>query len=147
MIVHRRARNGCCVTLVALAASFGGDTAAATNSVLSHAQQAVVAQQTAKLSRDERAIVAGWSDARKLAEFFCSPAALAAFRKALPGADRVALGPDDAGVANFVLAGNDTLTGRGTVRVPGAWKDYRFTCALDAAKGSVRSFTFEFVAH
>jgi len=46
-------------------------------SVLSLAQQNVIAKKTAKMSKAEKEILAEMSDAGELAEFFCSPAALA----------------------------------------------------------------------
>jgi hypothetical protein len=113
-------------------------------SVLSLAQQNVIAKTTAKMSKAEKEILAEMSDAGKLAEFFGSPAALAKFRKEVKGADRVSLGPDDEGVKKFVLDGNRKLSGRGTVRTPGNWKRYTFECVLDPGKATVNSFTYKF---
>lgn len=87
--------------------------AAGAQSALSAAQHAAIAAKTAKLSKAELDIVSSWSDRQKLAEFFCSPLALAEFKKADKRADRVSLGPDEAGVEKFVLEGNRKLSGRG----------------------------------
>ena len=112
-------------------------------SALSPAQEKVVASKTARLSKNETSMIAGWSDGKKLAEFFCSPAALAEFRKTLKGADRVFLGPDEEGVKKFVLEGNGKLSGRGTVRTPGKWMEYAFECELDPDKATVKAFTYK----
>jgi hypothetical protein len=113
-------------------------------SVLSPAQEKVVGQKTAKLSKSERDMIAGWSDSKKLAEFFCSPAGLRELKKADQKADRVFLGPDDEGVKKFALEGNTRLSGRGSVRVVGAWKDFSFQCTLDPEKATTTSFTYKF---
>ena len=97
----------------------------------------------AKLSAEEKKMVAEWPDGKKLAEFFCARAGLAAVKKQERTADRVILGPDDEGVKKFVLTGNTQLSGRGTVRVHGGWKDFAFSCDLDPAKGEVKSFTYK----
>ena len=113
-------------------------------SVLSPAQQNVIAKKTAKMSKAEKEILAEVSDAGKLAEFFCSPAPFGKFRKEVKGADRVSLGPGDEGVKKFVLDGNRKLSGRGTVCTPGNWKPYTFECVLDPGKVTVNSFTYKF---
>ena len=125
----------------AAAGPAGGATA------LSPAQQKVVAKKTAKMSKAENEIIAGWSDGKKLGEFFCAPAALAKFKREVKGADRVALGPDDEGVKQFMLDGNRKLSGRGTVRTPGNWKNFTFECVLDPETAAVTSFTYEFEAN
>lgn len=116
------------------------------STALSPAQEKVISQKTAKLSKTERDMIAGWSDGKKLAEFFCSPAALAEFKKSLKGADRVFLGPDDEGASRFILYGNSKLSGRGTVRTPGNWKSYAFECVLDPDHAKVKAFTYKLEA-
>lgn len=112
-------------------------------SALSPAQEKVIAQKTAKVSAEEKKMIAGWSDGKKLAEFFCAPAGLAEFKKTSKAADRVFLGPDDEGVKQFVLVGNSKLSGRGSVRMGADWKDFTFQCTLDPDKGTATSFTYE----
>ena len=125
------------LTAVAMAA-----VAAAGQSVLSPQQQTLIDHKTASLSQTEKDMIAGWSDARKLAEFFCSRAGLEAMKKQHPEADRMALGPDDEGVKKFVLTGNTKLSGRGTVRMGAPWKGFSFECTLDAQKAIATSFTY-----
>ena len=72
-----------------------------------------------------------------------SSATGAAIKKQERTADRVFLGPDDEGVKKFVLTGNAHLSGRGTVRVHGGWKDFAFVCDLDPAQATVKSFTYK----
>jgi hypothetical protein len=110
---------------------------------LSAAQKAVVEKKTASVSASEKAMIAGWPDSKKLAEFFCSPAGLQAVKKQHPDADRMALGPDDEGVKKFVLTGNTRLSGRGSVRLGGSWKDFTFDCTLDPEKAVATAFTFK----
>ena len=136
-----RASRTAAWTLAAVALAAAAPVSADT--LLSPKQQEVIARKTARSSPEEKAIIAGWSDARKLAEFFCAPSALAAFRKKEKGADRVSLGPDEAGTMKFVLVGNTRLSGRGTVRTPGHWKGYRFDCVLDPERGRVKSFAYD----
>jgi len=139
-----RAQLLCCL---AVAVAVPGMAPAATGqSVLSPAQQAVVDKTFAKMSAADKQIVAKWSDGKKLAEFFCTKPGLAAIRKQERTADRVFLGPDDDGVKKFVLTGNTQLSGRGTVRIRGGWKDFTFVCDLDPGKAAVKSFTFKFEA-
>ena len=131
-------------SLVFAVALAGSSTAvAAGQSVLSTGQQAVVEKATAKLSADEKRMVAEWPDSKKLAEFFCAKAGLAAIKKKERAADRVILGPDDEGVKKFVLTGNTQLSGRGSVRVQGGWKDFAFVCDLDPTMATVKSFTYK----
>lgn len=115
----------------------------AQQSALSEAQKAAIHKKSVRMSATEKQMVDGWSDGKKLAEFFCSPAALAEFRKTLKGADRVFLGPDEEGVKKFVLEGNGKLSGRGTVRTPGKWMEYAFECELDPDKATVKAFTYK----
>ena len=128
---------------VAVAVAGSSTAAAAGQSVLSPAQQAVVDKAIAKLSAEEKKMVTEWPDSKKLAEFFCARAGLTAIKKQERTADRVFLGPDDEGVKKFVLTGNTQLSGRGTVRVHGGWKDFAFVCDLDPAQATVKSFTYK----
>ncbi|MDH5245825.1 MAG: hypothetical protein OEW98_05195 [Betaproteobacteria bacterium] len=134
--------NAVLYSCLALAAVTGGSPVlAAAQSALSPAQQAVVDKAIAKTSAEERKMVAEWSDGKKLAEFFCAKPGLAAIRKQERTADRVFLGPDDEGVKKFVLTGNTRLSGRGTVRVHGGWKEFAFVCDLDPVKATAKGFT------
>lgn len=54
----------------------------------------MIAQQTAKVSADEKRGIDGWPDGKKLAEFFCAPAVLSEIRKTHKDTDRVMLGPE-----------------------------------------------------
>lgn len=127
----------------AVAVAGSSPAAAAGQSVLSPGQQAVVEKATAKLSADEKKMITEWPDSKKLAEFLCAKPGLTAVKKQEPSADRVFLGPDDEGVKKFVLTGNTQLSGRGSVRVHGGWRDFAFVCDLDPAKATVKSFTYK----
>jgi hypothetical protein len=130
-------------SVFALAVAGTSRAAAAGQSVLSPGQQAVVDKAIAKLSADEKKMVTEWPDSKTLAEFFCAGPGLTAIKKQERTADRVLLGPDDEGVKKFVLTGNTQLSGRGSVRVHGGWKDFAFVCDLDPAKATVKSFTYK----
>jgi hypothetical protein len=111
-------------------------------SVLSTAQKAAIEKKTASVSKSEKAMIDGWPDSKKLAEFFCSPEGLNVIKKQHPTADRVFLGPDDEGVKKFVVVSNTRLSGRGSVRLGADWKDFSFVCTLDPEKAVATAFTF-----
>ena len=111
-------------------------------SVLSLAQEKVVAEKTAKLSSAEKAEIASWPDSKKLTEFFCAPVGLKEIQKADNRANRLILGPDDAGIAKFVVEGNRKVSGRGMVRLIGEWRDLSFDCTLDPERGTAAVFTY-----
>mgnify|MGYP001058147566 CR=1 FL=1 len=107
---------------------------------LSAAQKAVVARVIAGLKTpEERSLAKGWSNAKKVAEFICRPAALPALRKQTPDADRVFLGTDNP--TTLTLVSKRSLTGVGQVRTGSAWRDFTFTCALMPSSGKVAGFT------
>ena len=118
-------------------------TAAAAQSALSKAQEAVIAKKIASTSANEKAMVAGWPDGGKLAKFFCAEVGLKEIAKQHKGADRLFLGPDDEGVKRFKVEGNRRVAGDGTVRVGPDWKDLTFDCVLDPDKAVVTSFTYK----
>jgi hypothetical protein len=123
-----------------LIGTFAVNQAAAADVELSAAQQEVVqrALQTIKPS-GSRAIAEQWSDAKKVAEILCRPAALKEFKKTDKMADRVFLGTDDP--VTLSLESNAQLTGTGQVRSHGVhWKDFSFVCRLDPATGKVERF-------
>jgi hypothetical protein len=106
---------------------------------LSAAQSAVVAKSISALKHpEERRLASGWSNAKKVAEMICRPAALPALQKQVPGADRVFLGTDDP--ATRALASNEILTGTGQVRAAAGWRDFTFTCKLDPETGKAAGF-------
>ena len=107
---------------------------------LSAAQKAVVAKVISGLkSPEERSMASGWSNAKKVAEFICRPAALPALKKQVPDADKVFLGTDNP--ATLTLVSKRSLTGVGQVRSGAAWRDFTFTCALMPSSGKVAGFT------
>lgn len=110
--------------------------------VLSRAQKGAIEKKTASVSKTEKAMIDGWPDSKKLAEFFCSPAGLASIKKQHATAGRLFLGPDDEGVKKFVVVGNTKLSGRGSVRLGADWKDLSFVCTLDPDKAIATGFTF-----
>ena len=106
---------------------------------LSAAEMAVVTRQIATLKTPgERHIAEGWSNAKKVAELICRPAALAVLKKQAKRVDRVFLGPD--AVASLTLESNRRLTGSGQFRTPQGWQDFSFTCELVPGTGKVTSF-------
>ena len=85
-----------CNALAAVAAVVAWiPVAAVAQSALSPAQQAVIDKKIARTSATEKQMVAGWSDGKKLAEFFCSEVGLKEIAKQHKGANRLFLGPDD----------------------------------------------------
>lgn len=106
---------------------------------LSAAQNAVISQQISTLrSPVDRNVAQGWSNAKKVAELICRPAALPALKKQFKGADRVFLGTDTP--QSMTFESNQLLTGSGEVRTPYGWQDFNFTCNLNPMTGKVSAF-------
>jgi hypothetical protein len=130
------------VMLAAASASAApvAQAAAQNEPALSPAETAAVARQIATLhSATDRKMSNGWSNAKKVAETICRPAALATLKKQLPGTDRVFLGTDDPKTLN--LESNARLTGTGSARNPKGWQDFTFTCEVNPETGKATSFT------
>ncbi|WP_374532970.1 hypothetical protein [Phenylobacterium sp.] len=107
---------------------------------LSPAQKAVVEKVISRLKTpEERNLASGWSNAKKVAEFICRPAALPSLRRQAPGADKVFLGADDP--TTLTLVSKRSLIGVGQVRSGATWRDFTFTCALTPSSGKVAGFT------
>ena len=109
-------------------------------SVLSYRQQQVIRNEFSKIeSPSERKMAMEWSDAKKVAETMCRPAALKYFQKQFKDADRVFLGNDQSD--SLKLMGNQVLTGVGQVRAGGTWHYFNFACPLNPRIGQAISFT------
>jgi hypothetical protein len=116
-----------------------GQAAGQSEPALSSAETAAVSRQIATLhSSVDRSVANGWSNAKKVAELLCRPAALPVLKKQLPGTDRVFLGTDDPKTLN--LESNARLTGTGSARTPKGWHDFTFTCEVDPETGKATSF-------
>ncbi len=114
-------------------------SAAAAEAILSPAQIAEVETQIAELgSPEERALAAGWSEAKKVAEFICRPLAMSELKKWNKQVDRVFLGTDDP--ATLELTSNQLLKGSGEVRTGSDWTSFTFSCEVDPQSGKALSF-------
>src|SRR5665213_3346125 len=97
---------------------------------LSKAEYSIVARQIATLkSPGERRMAAGWSDAKKMAEMICRPAALRALQKQNRAVDRVFLGTEDP--TTLTLESSARLTGTGEYRTPQGWQNISFICEVN----------------
>jgi hypothetical protein len=106
---------------------------------LSRAEQAAIAEQVGKVKpASDREVVKGWSNARKMAEFICRPAALRSLAKQEASVDKVLLGTDDPSTLSLESAGR--LKGIGQYRKGDKWTDIDFVCDIDADTGKVSSF-------
>jgi hypothetical protein len=106
---------------------------------LSSAEKAVVNRKIATLKLPaERHMAEKWTDAKKMAELICRPAALPILKKQNTGIDRVFLGTD--ALESLALESNQRLTGSGQYRTPQGWTDFTFTCEVDPESGKVSSF-------
>jgi hypothetical protein len=106
---------------------------------LSAAETAAVKRQIATLKAStDRRMAQGWSNAKKVAELLCRPAALPVLKKQAAGVDRVFLGTDDP--QTLTLESNQRLTGTGQFRTPKGWTDFTFTCDLNPDTGKVTAF-------
>lgn len=128
------------IALLMSAAATAPAPPAATEPALSPAQNTKVSQAIAALKTpEERHLASGWSNAKKVAEVICRPAALPSLRRQVPDADRVFLGTEDP--STLTLVSTRSLTGSGTVRAGAKWRDFTFTCALTPSSGKVAGFT------
>lgn len=110
---------------------------------LSTTQAAAVARQIAQLRYpEERSVAAGWTDAKKAAEFICRPLALRTLKRQLRSADRVFLGTDDPGT--LCLSSDRQLTGSGQVRTHDGWQSFTFTCTMNPKTGGAAFFDAAF---
>ncbi len=120
-------------------AALAGQDAGQPEPTLSPAETTAVNRQIATLhSSVDRSVANGWTNAKKVAETICRPAALPVLKKQLPGTDRVFLGTDDPKTLN--LESNTKLTGSGSARTPNGWQDFTFTCEVNPETGKVTSF-------
>lgn len=111
---------------------------------LSPAEAAVISRQiTALKSSTDRNIAMKWSNAKKVAELICRPAALPILKKQIKGADRVFLGTD--APQTLILESDRRLAGSGQVRTPQGWQDFTFTCDVNPATG--KAIGFQIVPH
>jgi hypothetical protein len=117
-----------------------GVAAQAAGPALSAAEKANVARQIAAMKGPvDRGLAEGWTNAKKVAEYLCRPLALPELKKQEKGADRVFLGTD--APETLTLESNQRLVGTGTFRHPAGWKDFKFSCELNAATGKATAFT------
>ena len=106
---------------------------------LSAAETAIFNRQVATLkSAGERKMAQDWSNAKKVGEFICRPAALSILKKQVKGVDKVFLGADTAD--SLSLLNNGQLTGSGQYRDPQGWQYFTFTCDVNPATGKVTDF-------
>ncbi len=133
---------GMAAALFVLYPAYAGNTvpSAKAKSELSPRQQQVIRNAFSKLhDRNERKMAMEWSDAKKVSETMCRPAALGYFKKQYRNADRVFLGTGESG--SLKLEGNSQLTGKGQVREGNNWHYFTFDCQLNPATGHAVSFT------
>jgi hypothetical protein len=130
-------------TAVILVGIIAAVAAAGAQSVLSPAQQKVINAKTAKWNAEQMKVHNEKTDARKLADFFCAPLALAELKKADKTANKVVLGADENGESPLAAVGNTKVSGLGTARFYGTWKTFAFECTLDATKATATSFTYK----
>lgn len=106
---------------------------------LSPAEKEIVARQIETLKTPaDRGVATAWSNAKKVAELICRPAALPAIKKQDNRVDRVFLGTD--APESLTLESSQRLTGAGQYRTFHGWQDFTFTCDIDPATGKVTAF-------
>ena len=106
---------------------------------LSSAERNVISEQIGKVKpAADREVAKGWSNAKKVAEFICRPAALRSLSKQDTSIDKVFLGTDDP--ATLALDSTTRLRGTGQYRKGDKWTDIEFVCDVDPDTGKVSSF-------
>lgn len=105
----------------------------------SYLEQAIRAQ--IKNDSDFQSIRAEWTEAHKVAEFLCRPAALNMLRKTHQEVDKVFLGDGKNG--GLTLLSSSQLTGTGQYRAGGInWVSFSFRCMLSPSTGGVTGFDY-----
>ena len=103
---------------------------------LSPSQTAIINRKIATLrTSGERNMAQSWSNANKIGEIICRPAALSTLKKKNSAIDKVFLGTSDP--TTLTLESNQRLTGTGQYRIGYNWTDFTFTCNLDSKTGKV----------
>jgi hypothetical protein len=106
---------------------------------LSAAETTAVNRQIATLKAPgDRLVAQGWSNAKKVSELLCRPAALPVLKKQAAGVDKVFLGAD--APETLTLESNHRLVGTGQFRTPQGWTDFKFTCDINPETGKVTAF-------
>jgi hypothetical protein len=106
---------------------------------LSAAERHIVARGIATLKAPaDRTLAANWSNAKKVAEWICRPAALPVVRRQDQRAGRVVLGTDD--LKSLTLETNGRLTGSGLFRTVHGWTDFNFACEVNPETAKVTNF-------
>lgn len=114
-------------------------TAGPQEPALSPAQAAIINRKIATLhTSGERNMAQSWTNAKKVGEVICRPAALSVLKKKKPAVDKVFLGTSDP--ATLSLESDQRLTGSGQFRTPQGWTYFTFTCDLDPKTGKVTGF-------
>jgi hypothetical protein len=116
-----------------------GAMAKAAEPALSPAEKEVVTKQIESMKgAADRHVAEGWTNAKKVAEFLCRPAALPVLKKQDKSIDRVFLGTD--APETLTLESPRRLVGSGTFRSTAGWTDFKFACELDPETAKVTAF-------
>ncbi|MJN99469.1 hypothetical protein DNX92_23150 [Salmonella enterica subsp. enterica] len=84
----------------------------------------------------DREIIAGWTEAQRVAEFICRPALQKEIRRQFPAADKTIL---DQGTGNqHHLESPSLLTGNGQFRTGIEWTRFNYRCELTGSSGMVK---------
>lgn len=121
-----------------LMVTVSGPLAFASKDGLSPAEERAIHRAIAKLPPPDANVAEQWSDAKKVAEVICRPAALRILEPRVAGADRVFLGTDDP--ESLELIGDSRLRGSGQVRGTDGWREFEFTCEVEPDSAKVRRF-------
>lgn len=130
--------------LAALVATAAYPAAAQDSSPLTDSQRQALDRAIGTLRTPaDRNVASQWSDARKVAEVMCRPLALQELKRTDAKVDRVFLGDDTP--QSLSLKGNTVLEGNGQARGRSGWRNFTFTCRLDAQTARATAFeaTFE----
>lgn len=132
--------TGVAVFLLFLASAMAGDTVFAmkNGSQLSPRQRQVIRNAFSRLDSDERKKAMDWSDAKKVSETMCRPAAFRYFKKQYLKIDRIIFGTGKSD--SLAMQNNRRLTGSGQFREGHNWHYFTFECQLNPATGYATSF-------
>lgn len=106
---------------------------------LSPAEKKIIDRKLAAIPASQgAAITKEWSNAKKVSEVLCRPAALSTLKKKNSALEKVFLGTSDP--ATLKLESAERLTGSGQYRIGMTWTEFTFVCTIDPATAKVTSF-------
>ncbi|WP_182825883.1 hypothetical protein [Serratia sp. OS31] len=130
------------ITLLAMLCDFSMCSVYATEAKLNPAQLNHLNEMinTQLKEQTDRNIVYSWTEAQRVAEFFCRPLAQTVIKKRLSTVDKVVL--DQGNENEQRLISPTILEGNGQYRIGSDWTPFHFQCKISEKTGEAIEFNF-----